>query len=234
MPRAEAADRPSSPVFIGKEAAAVAEPPTAASVRRRRRLAGRVPAHAVIPAAGRGDRLGGRPKALLEIGQATALERVARTLAAAGLPGLVVTGAHREAVAAEAARLGLATVDNPDWERGRTGSVQVGWRAAGEDPILLWPVDFPLVKVETAKALARRAGSACAVPLVGDRRGHPVLLGLAVRGEVLALGPDQPLHDVVRAHARLVPLDDEGALLNVNTPEDLERARRLAEARHVA
>lgn len=184
----------------------------------------------VVPAAGAGRRLGGQPKALLQLGSRTALARIADTLQTAGLDGLVVTGAHRGAVEAEAARLGLRTAHNPAWEAGRTGSVQAGWRAAGEGPILLWPVDIPLVRVATVRSLARRSGSACAVPLVGDRRAHPVVLGAAIRAEVLALAPEAPLHDVVRRHARLVPLDDPGTLLDINTPEDLAAARKVAEA----
>ncbi len=184
------------------------------------------PATALVLAAGEGRRMGG-PKALLDLKGSTALERIARACREAGLPVLVVTGAHRGPVEAEAARLGLPTVHNPDWIRGRSGSVQAGWRAAGTTDALVWPVDVPFPGPATVRSLLGAADAEWAVvPSHGGRRGHPVLLPVCLRDRVLALGPDQPLHDVVRPAAREVPVDDDGILVDLNTPEEHRAALR--------
>ena len=180
--------------------------------------------------------MGGNPKALLPLRGSTALGCIARTCRDIGLPALVVTGAHRAQVEAEAARLGLPTLHNPRWEQGRSGSIQAGWRAAGPTAALVWPVDVPLPCAASVRRLLEVHDAAtAAVPVCNGRRGHPVLLGAGLRDQVLALGPDQPLHDVVRPALREIAVDDAGILDDLNTPEhyiDVLRREAPAGERH--
>lgn len=107
--------------------------------------------HAVILAAGVGDRLGvvsgGRPKCLLEMNGRTLLARHVDVLHSLGISAIsVVTGFQREQVESELSRLngsaGIGTVFNPDYRRGSMLSL---WSAralldAGR-PILLMDAD---------------------------------------------------------------------------------------------
>ncbi len=55
-----------------------------------------------------------------------------------------------------------------------------------------------------------------------------MLLSPRLREEIAGLGPDGRLDELLRQKERLeVPVDDAGILLNVNEPDDLERAAQL-------
>jgi CTP:molybdopterin cytidylyltransferase MocA len=201
---------------------------------------------ALVLAAGEGRRLG-IPKALARIGDRSLVDLVVSTCRQSLVDEIiVVTGAAAEQVEAEV----LAT-DRPDegapvrcvrnegFASGRTGSLRVGWEAAGDTGALVFPVDHPAVRLQTLDAVLGVHGYAAGqaevlVPvLLGPddetrRRGHPIVLCSSIRAEVLALGADDPLNVFVRTRELLeVPVDDPGILVNVNLPADLERAQDL-------
>jgi CTP:molybdopterin cytidylyltransferase MocA len=186
---------------------------------------------AVVLAAGRGRRAGG-PKALLRIGGATFLERVASLLARPGVDATVVVLGHEAARVRAESPLppGSVVVVNEAYDDGMLGSVVAGVDAAetaGADAILLHPVDHPLVAVATIDAVAdaMRAGALIAVPSHGGRRGHPggfargawPALRSAPRSEgarfVLAAHPEWIVH---------VP-GDRGCVAGIDTVGDYER-----------
>lgn len=182
---------------------------------------------AVVLAAGAGTRMGGR-KALVRLGGATALERIVKTLAEAGVDRIqIVVGAERETVAAAVPRP-AHPVPNPLWERGRTGSLKAGIRSVpGQEDLLVWPVDHPLVAVSTLRRLLAANEGQIRVPTFQGRRAHPTWFSASLRDELLVLGDDQPLHDVLRrdpGRVTEVPVEDPGVLLNVDTPDDLKKA----------
>lgn len=187
----------------------------------------------LVLAAGAATRMG-RPKADLPFGDTTALGLILEACAAAGLaPALVVAGARPDVVRAAAARAGRGArvVDNPRWAEGRTTSIQAGLRAlpAGATAFALWPVDVclpgaPVVEALLAARAARPAALAW-VPSHAGRRGHPALFARAAAPRLLALGPDAPARDVVRALAaegalEHVAVDDPFVLRDMDTPED--------------
>jgi CTP:molybdopterin cytidylyltransferase MocA len=201
---------------------------------------------AVVLAAGAGARLGG-PKALVTLAGVPFVERVVRTCAESTADEVVVvTGEEGERVESLVAALAAAlpgavvrSVRNQAWREGRTGSVQAGLRTVAEGAhVLLFPVDHPCVRLVTLDALLGVFGYAAAlpeivVPVLQDaggsrRRGHPIVLSAGLRGEILALAPDRPLHEVVHAHVVLeVPVDDDGVALDVDDADALARAERL-------
>jgi CTP:molybdopterin cytidylyltransferase MocA len=189
---------------------------------------------AVVLAAGRGDRLGGVAKALLSIDGESFLARVAGTLAAAGGGELlvVVGPPHGDRVRAEAARLGLAVVENPAPERGMGSSVATGFAAlAGRagTAALLWPVDVARVAAASVAAVVTAAAAdRIVVPTWQGRGGHPAAFGRALWSELAACdalpqGARSILHRDPARVTRL-PVDDPGVLADVDLPADLERA----------
>lgn len=141
---------------------------------------------------------------------------------------------------------------NLDWSAGRTGSIALGLvRLASETrAALIHQVDFPRVNVETFRRLAGAfeiasgspgaasgtpdpAPAAIAAPSYPEariflpvhegRRGHPIVIGRALWAQVMAMGKDEPLRNLIRGEAARVtevPVDDPGILLNVNTPAE--------------
>lgn len=177
----------------------------------------------VVLAAGASSRMG-RPKALLPFDGRTAVEILSGTLRACGLDVVAVVEPGSEPEA-EVARIGVPSVRNPIARLGRTGSVQFGWREARPGTgILVAPVDCPLVKEETCRALLARAGTHAIVrPVHAGRGGHPLLLAPELRGEVLALAPNASLRTVLHLDPRRrldVEVDDPEILTNLDTPQD--------------
>jgi len=188
----------------------------------------------IILAAGASSRMG-RPKALLPIGGDTFVTRVCRTLLEAGIGDLVVVaGAEHDAVAAAVDEAGLRVrvVENPRREEGQLSSVLTGLAVAdrpGVDAVLVHLVDAPLVRPETARAVLDayfRTHAPIVRPAVGGRHGHPVLFARSVFDELRRADPGVGARGVVQAHAAdvcNVPVDDEGACRDIDTPEDYAR-----------
>ncbi len=198
---------------------------------------------AVVTAAGRSERMGS-PKALLDFGGTPALDLVTAMCQGSGVQEVVVVLGHdADRVRARANLDRFTVVTHAGYDRGKTSSLQAGLtgRRTTGDPLLYFPVDFAAVAPSTVRALVREATKGdpvrILVPAHGGKRGHPPVFPPSVITEILRLGEDQPLHDVVRAHdaqTRLVPVDDEGVLLNINTPEDYRRAADLVQDRRSA
>jgi molybdenum cofactor cytidylyltransferase len=162
----------------------------------------------VILAAGESARLG-RCKALVPLTPRTPLELLCAAGASiaerAGVPTLVITGAHHEEIAA-AAPAGVEVVANSDWRSGRSGGVLLAWRLRAGRDLCIAPVDVPLVPATVFAALLRswiEAGSPArgwlapsftpASPDPEPRFGHPVVLGRDLVRDLAAGGPGMPL-----------------------------------------
>ncbi len=187
---------------------------------------------ALVLAAGKSERMG-RDKALLEVRGQSPLEHIAAALPA-NTHVVVVAGPHNE----EAVRryvgehemlAGWVVCVNEQPERGRTSSIQTGLaHLSAFKPFLLWPVDIPLVHPDTVHSLlvATPLSPCCfRIPMCGDRRGHPVLLGRELHALVSALEPDQPLRELMArddVEVEELTCEDPGILLDLNTPEDLK------------
>jgi CTP:molybdopterin cytidylyltransferase MocA len=189
---------------------------------------------AIILAAGKSERMGGRPKALLKFRGKTFLEHVLAAANDAGITtAVVVVGHHRDEIAAAFPTLNL--VFNPDYEQGMSTSVQAGLRTltAGITGAGIFLVDHPLIDAATVAMLARQLVPAGIVlPVYQGRRGHPVFFGEDLFDEVLSLGAGQGLNIVVRkdpSRVTEVPVTNPGVLLDVDTPEELENLLRRGE-----
>lgn len=179
----------------------------------------------------------GTPKALLPDADGRAfVARIVRTFATAGVDDIIiVTGSQHDAIAAAvtADRPPVAPrlVRNPDPSRGQLSSL---WTALDViDPraegLLMTLVDVPMLRASTIRAVidAWRTQRAPIVrPAMGDRHGHPVLFDRAIFDELRRAPLSQGAKTVVHAHAhRLinVPVDDPGALVDIDTPGDYDR-----------
>lgn len=183
---------------------------------------------AIVLAAGASSRMGS-PKALLPIGGRPAVEVIVETLRAGGADDVVVVvGRHAAEIRAGADLRGARVIDNPNWAAGRTSSIQTGLAAlaTGTEWTLLALVDMPLVRPDTVRTLlaAAPADADVVVPVHDGRRGHPILLRRTLFAAIAALGPDEPLRDVVRAARRLdVPVTDAGVLIDFDAPGDVRQ-----------
>jgi CTP:molybdopterin cytidylyltransferase MocA len=180
----------------------------------------------------------GFPKALLaDAGGRSFVARILATLAAAGLTDLVVvTGRDHDAVcealSAGAVPVPPTVVRNPDPSRGQLSSLWVGMdavRAPAAPGLLVTLVDVPLVEVSTVRTLLdvwERTRAPVVRPARGDRHGHPVIFDRVLFEELRRAPIDAGAKAVLQAHAAQVvdvPVEDEGCLVDIDTPEQYGR-----------
>ena len=187
----------------------------------------------IILAAGESRRMG-TPKALLELGAETFLDRLIRVMGESCSPVIVVLGHEAQRIRSGLSRLGTALfVINQDYGRGQLSSLQCGLAAVpSEAEGVLFPlVDRPLVEPSTIARILQRfeerlPPELLVVPRVGLRHGHPVCMARELIPEFLALPPEAQARDVIHRHAgeiAYVDVEDTGILVDVNDPEDYQR-----------
>ena len=191
---------------------------------------------AIILAAGDSRRMG-TPKALLSDPDGRPfVARLVRSFSASGIDEVVVvTGAMHDAIvgaiASDAPPAHPRCVRNPDPSRGQLSSLWVGLDSATRsdvEGVLVTPVDIPMIRTATIRQVIEaweRTHAPIVRPAVGERHGHPVLFD-RITFEALRAAPlTEGARVVVHANADRVvnvAVDDEGCLVDIDTPEDYE------------
>jgi molybdenum cofactor cytidylyltransferase len=190
----------------------------------------------VILAAGYSQRLG-RPKALVRIRGQSLLRRTARLLAPwAASPMLCVVPPHCARYAFEVRGLSVRLVPNVRRAFGLSSSVRIGMQrsryAAGW---LFVPVDLAELRrrdiarlVGTWRASRRRV----AARRVGPRGGTPLILPKWLAPAAARIQGDMGLRELIAAlhTANLICIEMPSAASDVDTTQDLHRARRRISA----
>jgi len=178
--------------------------------------------------------MGGRPKALMELGGRRIIDRVADVVREVADDVLIVTNTPELY-----ASLDLPMVPDAFPDHGSLGGIYSGLRAAAGDAAFTVACDMPFLMAEVARLVTGRAGEAdVVVPRVGEqwetlhacyaksclgpiearlRAGQLKIVGFYDEVRVLTIEAGE----VARFRA------PEIAFMNVNTPEDLETARHL-------
>jgi len=189
---------------------------------------------AVILAAGESRRMG-RQKLLLPFGDATVVEAVVRTALASDVDRAVaVLGADREAVRAKLEPSGVDFAVNERFADGMLSSIQTGFRALPPEAeaavVMLGDQPFlPPLVVDAVVRGYRESLKGIVIPVFRTKRGHPVLVDLKYREEVLALDPSDGLRHLMRTHPEdiaEVEVDDANILRDLDTPEDYSEVKR--------
>jgi molybdenum cofactor cytidylyltransferase len=183
----------------------------------------------------------GSPKAILAAPDGRPfVASLVRAFAAAEIRDIVVvTGRDHDRVVdaldRDAPPIQPRIVRNPDPSRGQLSSLLVGMETAIDEAtegLLVTLVDVPMVAPGTIRRVVeawRRTRAPIVRPAIGDRHGHPVIFDCALFDELRRAPLDRGAKVVVRAHAAAildVPVDDEGSVTDVDTPEDYARLQR--------
>lgn len=196
-----------------------------------------MPLAGVVLAAGRSVRMG-FPKALLDFRGAPFVVRILEALEALDLKHrVVVLGSDESRIRPVLQAQECLVVTTPDVDAGPIASLRAALGAlktARPAAVLVWPVDFPHVRIATVERMVeahQRTRAPAVVPAFGGHRGHPVIWDQALFPELEtseAAGRDGA-RAVLRAHEReavTVPVDDPAVTDDINTPEDYERLVR--------
>ena len=114
-----------------------------------------------------------------------------------------------------------------DAEGGMGASLARGVTATAEaDGWLIALADMPFIQPQTIRAVARmiRRGSAIAAPMCRGRRGHPVGFSRGFGHALASLWGDAGARHLLRRRAALLdllPTDDIGIHIDIDTPQDL-------------
>jgi len=172
----------------------------------------------------------GAPKPLLPWRGATLIEYQVGQLRGGGADEVIVVLGHG-AADVRAFVVGRAQiVVNNRWTEGRAVSLRAGAALVPDDAstIVVLNVDQPRPAEVIRRLLDEHAsgGAPVTLPAHGGKRGHPAFLDGSLLTEMRSVTDEtEGLRAVVQRHdVREVAFDDEVVLLDLNTPEDYERA----------
>ena len=189
---------------------------------------------AIILAAGQSKRMGAF-KPLLPFGGQTVIESCLDYLQRGGVETIVVVIGHRgEAIREKLNRLPIHFAFNPYPESEMAESIACGVRALPLDcqATFVAPVDYPAIQAPVVIALSEiwRDGKAkLLVPEYEGRGGHPVLVDLCFRAELLSLDPGRGLRglfDKHRAEVRRARVDSPFVAQDIDTWDDYRALHR--------
>lgn len=185
---------------------------------------------AIVPAAGESSRMKS-PKALLKIGKENFAQCIVRKLGECGIDFIyVIAGAQHEAIKKELT--GIEVLFNARHQLGQLSSLKEGLRnlPTGSSEALVWPVDQPLVSVETVQLLIdtyHHTKKRLTIPIYETRRGHPVLYDRHAIQATLALDSAKQtakeLQTIFAADTTLLEVEDPAVLIDIDTPEDYKK-----------
>ncbi len=189
---------------------------------------------AIVPAAGRSERMG-RPKLILPLEGGTVIARVIRALREGGAETVVVVAPPVEfpganILADEAMRAGAVVVVADAATADMRASVELGLdrlrRGPAPSAVLLAPGDSPGITRELVRriiALATTEPASIVVPRYRGHRGHPVALPWDLATEVFDLPTGTGVNALLAARADrvlMLDVDDPGTTADLDTPED--------------
>jgi molybdopterin-guanine dinucleotide biosynthesis protein A len=192
----------------------------------------------VIQAGGASTRMGGAPKALLTVNGLPIIARVMHAVAAAVDDVLVVTNTPELY-----GFLGVPMVPDVLPHHGSLGGIYSGLRAASGEAVLTVACDMPFLSADVARLVVAHAGEAdVVIPRVGGQLETmhalyaktclPFMEERLRQGRLKITGFFERVRVVEVAEQDIARWGDPAVIfMNVNTPEELERARAHLGAR---
>lgn len=187
--------------------------------------------YSVILAAGESKRMG-VPKALLQIQGKSFLEHLVAILRNAGLHEIsVVLGHDSDKIIAQLQDLKVDFVINENYQKGQLSSIQAAIKSVTKDcdAMMICPIDRPLISPELIRKMIEaylKTKPPIVIPIFDAKRGHPIIFSSSLFPEVLRAPYDIGARAVVWAHHNEVvevPTNEEGILINIDTPELYEK-----------
>lgn len=198
----------------------------------------------LILAAGLSSRMGDF-KPLLNLGGYTLISRTITAMVNSGVEDVcVVLGKNavileqhlREFAQEYSLPFNLVTVRNEAYaETDMLTSIKIGLQTLQSfDGVFILPGDMPAINPRTFRLLGESlaAGEEPVVfPYFGKRRVHPPLIGRSCFSSILDFDGEYGLRGALSPFAfRQVPISDEGATMDADTPEDYQRLRTYVKA----
>lgn len=197
---------------------------------------------AVILAAGRSTRMVAA-KQLLELDGEYLLESVIRLVLSADFSRVIAVIGHEaerieQTIAIRDAR--FQWVFNPAYPLGQSTSFRLGMEAAMESraaAVMMFLGDQPFIRRQSVgevkrageELLSRQAEPFVLQPVFEEKPGHPVFFGNPESLLLDAVSGDQGAKPIMASikHRVFLPIDDPGIHVDLDTQEDVEKARQV-------
>jgi molybdenum cofactor cytidylyltransferase len=186
---------------------------------------------AILLAAGESRRMG-KFKQLLALGGKTFVECCVDNLLASSVDDVLVVTGHREAdIRSAIGDRPVRFAHNPGYRDGMSSSIKRGIDAVTEEAhaCLIALVDQPQIGPDIINRVVetyRKDNTLIVIPTYEGRNGHPIILDLKLREQILAMDRRQGLRQVVHAHENdiaRVEISSDAVLKDFDFPEDYER-----------
>lgn len=186
---------------------------------------------AIVLAAGYSSRANAF-KMILPLGQRTVLEQTiskfegicSRVIVVAGFQAKIIEEEMAGISSKNAYSFQMKFVYNENFNQGMFSSIQKGVCEVNASAFLITPGDCPLVKKETVQLIAEQEGDVV-IPSFHYKGGHPIKLSNEVKQKIIKTNPESNLREVLNGYEKkYMNVDDPGVLLDVDTPEDYQKA----------
>ncbi|PFP25956.1 molybdopterin-guanine dinucleotide biosynthesis protein A [Bacillus sp. AFS073361] len=171
-------------------------------------------------------------KMTLPLGKMSVLEQTISKFEGLCSKVIVVAGFQAELIEVEMAKIfdknaysfQIKCIYNENFNRGMFSSIQKGCNEVNASTFFITPGDCPLVKKETVQQLAEQEGNVI-IPSFNFKGGHPIKLSSEVQLKILETNPDSNLRVVLNNYEKkYLNVEDPGVLLDMDTPEDYQKA----------
>ncbi len=179
----------------------------------------------------------GRSKPLIRLRDLPLLRHVIDRLKESTVNDILVVLGYDSATIRQAVSLeGVRVVENPEYADGMSTSIRAGLRAVRDDSeaALIVLADQPLVSSKTINRIVdyfRDRKPGILIPVFRGFQGNPVLIARRLFPEMSRITGDIGCRAIFDDHPtdiETIEVDDAGVLIDIDTPEDLERAIRLS------
>ncbi len=197
-----------------------------------------LPVSAILLSAGESSRMGSL-KALLPWRGSTLIQYQINALRSAGASEVVVVGGYKsdQILSSIQDQTGVVAIANPNYYLGKTTSIKAGLGnlSSGNSTILILAVDQPRPVNLLSELISSHitSGKAITMPVFNGKSGHPILFSSILMSELMEIDEEsEGLRAISRRYREsmnLVNVDSGIVNVDVNTPEDIERARQLFE-----
>ncbi|MFB5285329.1 NTP transferase domain-containing protein [Peribacillus sp. Hz7] len=186
---------------------------------------------AIVLAAGYSSRANAF-KMTFPMGQMSVLEQTISKFEGLCSRVIVVAGFQAEIIQEEIAKIisknsysfQIKFVYNENFNQGMFHSIQKGCNEVNAPTFFITPGDCPLVKKETVQLLAKHKGDVV-IPSFDYKGGHPIKLSSEVKQKILETNPESNLRVVLGGYEKqYMNVDDAGVLMDIDTPEDYQKA----------
>jgi len=191
---------------------------------------------AIILGGGRSTRMGLTNKLTSDFDGKPMIAHVADAALSSKADGIIlVTGHEKENVLKALAGRPMSYAHNPDYADGLSTSIKAGIKAATEldppvDAAVILLGDMPLITADLINRLIDARDPAddkfICVPVVGKKRGNPVLWDASFFNDLLNLSGDVGAKTLMAQNSDLVcevPVDTDAPLTDFDTPDSLVR-----------